>query len=94
MRWSKSFRLVALLAEGVDRNSTSWTLTGPSTVALLAEGVDRNAVAFALPLRTVGSPSSRREWIEIQENSMDCAAMKVALLTEGVDRNTFKIEEG
>ena len=51
-------------------------------------------MAFALPLRTVGSPSSRREWIEIQENSMDCAAMKVALLTEGVDRNTFKIEEG
>ena len=34
--------LVALLAEGVDRNSTNWTLTGPSTVALLAEGVDRN----------------------------------------------------
>ena len=38
--------LVALLAEGVDRNSW-WEAMAPAkhTVALLAEGVDRNFVA-------------------------------------------------
>ena len=38
--------LVALLAEGVDRNKSSHeTLTRMTRVALLAEGVDRNAQA-------------------------------------------------
>ena len=37
--------LVALLAEGVDRNSVSDTIVlKADTVALLAEGVDRNRV--------------------------------------------------
>ena len=34
--------LVALLAEGVDRNDQTWTRAMPIYVALLAEGVDRN----------------------------------------------------
>ena len=34
--------VVALLAEGVDRNLTSPLLLGLTGVALLAEGVDRN----------------------------------------------------
>ena len=33
---------VALLAEGVDRNSRFWILCSSIQVALLAEGVDRN----------------------------------------------------
>ena len=37
--------MVALLAEGVDRNSPyAWTCTILIRVALLAEGVDRNEV--------------------------------------------------
>ena len=58
---------VALLAEGVDRNSKSSTKSiMHCTVALLAEGVDRNSIN-ALPIRAyVKSPSSRRAWIEIQ----------------------------
>ena len=34
---------VALLAEGVDRNTHAQELTGAAGVALLAEGVDRNS---------------------------------------------------
>ena len=79
---------VALLAEGVDRNMAVDYVTGlVVAVALLAEGVDRNAVAFALPLRTVGSPSSRREWIEIYSPHHPECHQNVALLAEGVDRN-------
>ena len=56
---------VALLAEGVDRNSALPPCRCPGHVALLAEGVDRNW--FDSPRRGVGigSPSSRRAWIEI-----------------------------
>ena len=56
---------VALLAEGVDRNTgccrggLSWG------VALLAEGVDRNICPFLRQVLDHGSPSSRRAWIEI-----------------------------
>ena len=35
------------------------------TVALLAEGVDRNIREEGAQTRTLGSPSSRRAWIEI-----------------------------
>ena len=69
MGWDSSkqqCQAVALLAEGVDRNSlTAVICIAPAVVALLAEGVDRNkleiVVAPTLPL----SPSSRRAWIEI-----------------------------
>ena len=37
--------LVALLAEGVDRNNLSATWSESSCVALLAEGVDRNVLS-------------------------------------------------
>ena len=56
---------VALLAEGVDRNTLASDTGRKTKVALLAEGVDRNVmstVAFGL---TTPSPSSRRAWIEI-----------------------------
>ena len=57
--------VVALLAEGVDRNVNVLDPAKHKKVALLAEGVDRNVVGAA-PGHTVdGSPSSRRAWIEI-----------------------------
>jgi len=56
---------VALLAEGVDRNSSVEAQTAVLAVALLAEGVDRNRLAgFREHFRDL-SPSSRRAWIEI-----------------------------
>ena len=72
-RVSELISLVALLAEGVDRNSTNWTLTGPSTVALLAEGVDRNLDARGRHRQEVKSPSSRRAWIEIGSRFLSCS---------------------
>ena len=58
--------MVALLAEGVDRNSRWFeSYTGTLTVALLAEGVDRNCVVPSSFTRRPQSPSSRRAWIEI-----------------------------
>ena len=57
---------VALLAEGVDRNSRACTITSSSKrVALLAEGVDRNVYIKRDKLPCIKSPSSRRAWIEI-----------------------------
>ena len=56
---------VALLAEGVDRNSSSTGMRWAKLVALLAEGVDRNDQAMANTAAICGSPSSRRAWIEI-----------------------------
>ena len=58
--------VVALLAEGVDRNISWWIdqETG-YPVALLAEGVDRNAEKFFKTGVWQKSPSSRRAWIEI-----------------------------
>ena len=56
---------VALLAEGVDRNT--WLLLGfvALYVALLAEGVDRNCRSVSFAPTATTSPSSRRAWIEI-----------------------------
>ena len=43
-----NFEEVALLAEGVDRNTFRTSVhDGNRAVALLAEGVDRNMVAFS-----------------------------------------------
>ena len=59
-------RTVALLAEGVDRNTVR-NVEGVdlAAVALLAEGVDRNSSRFAAFSPPLWSPSSRRAWIEI-----------------------------
>ena len=81
---------VALLAEGVDRNSTmhgtgSWKIR----VALLAEGVDRNCMTKSSDTPMRWSPSSRRAWIEIADFCGDGNAEVVALLAEGVDRNSI-----
>ena len=80
---------VALLAEGVDRNSDfSGYYANILHVALLAEGVDRNT-EFSRPARAgLESPSSRRAWIEIRRRGHVHHHGHVALLAEGVDRNT------
>ena len=82
--------LVALLAEGVDRN-----IQGPDTeevllVALLAEGVDRNLRDSARLDQILLSPSSRRAWIEMYEENDLPRPDHVALLAEGVDRNSVR----
>ena len=56
---------VALLAEGVDRNYALPRRERAFIVALLAEGVDRNMTAYRQTVPGLGSPSSRRAWIEI-----------------------------
>ena len=61
---------VALLTEGVDRNTTrrsAWSTKKP--VALLTEGVDRNFMRRSDPKWVKESPSSRRAWIEIPARS-------------------------
>ena len=79
---------VALLAEGVDRNSfVGFEPHTVGAVALLAEGVDRNGWSLSRPARSLWSPSSRRAWIEIVSSSFNNAMGTVALLAEGVDRN-------
>ena len=58
--------IVALLAEGVDRNVKRIIATPERTiVALLAEGVDRNFIGKLAENKDPMSPSSRRAWIEI-----------------------------
>ena len=59
-------RFVALLAEGVDRNTfLRFGQCSGVVVALLAEGVDRNCFGLAVVCYCAGSPSSRRAWIEM-----------------------------
>ena len=48
--------LVALLAEGVDRNFMPLSIGAICCVALLAEGVDRNCVPLLHPLSVFGRP--------------------------------------
>ena len=80
--------VVALLAEGVDRNSRMvWRFLSWFVVALLAEGVDRNAVDFFWKGASARSPSSRRAWIEMKLLVNILPLYGVALLAEGVDRN-------
>ena len=59
-------KYVALLAEGVDRNTCDRGVANELVVALLAEGVDRNNSIQDCYVRLISpSPSSRRAWIEI-----------------------------
>ena len=59
---------VALLAEGVDRNTYyDPRLAALGEVALLAEGVDRNLMLYRRTIAAPLSPSSRRAWIEMPQ---------------------------
>ena len=83
--------LVALLAEGVDRN----IVNAPDVEVVLPSPSSRRAwieiksATAALP--KLMSPSSRRAWIEIMHGATKPFLKKVALLAEGVDRNLFNI---
>ena len=65
-RFLSTSKMVALLAEGVDRNvPTEYIHNIREYVALLAEGVDRNIAPGKYSTAGSRSPSSRRAWIEI-----------------------------
>ena len=82
--------MVALLAEGVDRNGNTPSDDAKKLrVALLAEGVDKNMLHRLDLLFLLGSPSSRRAWIEIRKMVQSLTTLEVALLAEGTDRNQF-----
>ena len=79
--------LVALLAEGVDRNPLplphrSWRCTSPSSRRAWIEILQKYRC-----LAPHTSPSSRRAWIEIDKRRDYRVPAPVALLAEGVDRN-------
>ena len=62
--------IVALLAEGVDRNAYNcMSYDAARKVALLAEGVDRNIFGDFIEALVYKSPSSRRAWIEMKGSS-------------------------
>ena len=83
--------IVALLAEGVDRNFFDRAKAAlQKQVALLAEGVDRNDCPRCTIERPCRSPSSRRAWIEIMNEDGQLVLKWVALLAEGVDRNSYR----
>ena len=84
---------VALLAEGVDRNTLVTPRSLLGLVALLAEGVDRNIFLWFSPCTASESPSSRRAWIEILMVSAKRLLKNVALLAEGVDRNQKPLDK-
>ena len=80
--------LVALLAEGVDRN----LFIGLLLLLLRESPSSRRAwIEIALErkehVKIYGSPSSRRAWIEIVPKMSFYENNRVALLAEGVDRN-------
>ena len=79
--------MVALLAEGVDRNE----LGGAQLQHVRQSPSSRRAwIEIELggaQLQHVRSPSSRRAWIEMTKKPDSSSAKRVALLAEGVDRN-------
>ena len=80
-------RGVALLAEGVDRNSYEVdTKTGP-LVALLAEGVDRNLSVSGITPHDYGVALLAEGVDRNMAASTHSFRAPVALLAEGVDRN-------
>ena len=78
---------VALLAEGVDRNSGKGYITQKGwAVALLAEGVDRNPASEIDKLAK--EVALLAEGVDRNLKSLSQGALEgVALLAEGVDRN-------
>ena len=83
---------VALLAEGVDRNSLQVNFGWSDKVALLAEGVDRNnqdntlADTLIVALLAEGVDRNACKGAEDRRNPA------VALLAEGVDRNAAELD--
>ena len=81
---------VALLAEGVDRNSIDQAAIIRMTTSPSSRRAWIEIKTAIFPLKNgLESPSSRRAWIEIASAWSAAQAARVALLAEGVDRNTF-----
>ena len=64
LRLQMSATRVALHPEGVDRNHSAPSSLNRYHVALHPEGVDRNHNVVSWDITTIGSPSTRRAWIE------------------------------
>ena len=85
---------VALLAEGVDRNTK-----GTVIITSLKESPSSRRAWIEISARRSRrsgrwSPSSRRAWIEILSTTKEVTSNGVALLAEGVDRNHPAVCEG
>ena len=85
---SRPVQVVALLAEGVDRNcckpgGKQSERKSPSSQRAWIEIVPERHWFRRQPW----SPSSQRAWIEISSTGASCDQQIVALLAEGVDRN-------
>ena len=83
--------IVALLAEGVDRNHQERLQRVLYPVALLAEGVDRNCRWYLLPQGGAGvallAEGVDRNCLMVLHRT----SQAVALLAEGVDRNRLSV---
>ena len=84
--------LVALLAEGVDRNCEQAFAFQPLKQSPSSRRAWIEMLVLACLSRSMTSPSSRRAWIEISRASSLVSPKFVALLAEGVDRNILVVE--
>ena len=82
--------MVALLAEGVDRNIApdGRKLKGEESPSSRRAWIEIDGHSRSVPGRR--SPSSRRAWIEMESTAGSEGSYIVALLAEGVDRNVLK----
>ena len=81
---------VALLAEGVDRNSSTLiSRFRPKSVALLAEGVDRNP----LPQQCVATPRVALLAEGVDRNRFWFSAVRVAILSPSSRRAWIEIKK-
>ena len=85
---------VALLAEGVDRNTPIIYRFGNLRVALLAEGVDRNGLTLPFGCVDASGVALLAEGVDRNFATLSSSppSWRVALLAEGVDRNSLEEE--
>ena len=81
--------LVALLAEGVDRNTSGITGAGRPSGSPSSRRAWIEIWYYSFLKSVVVSPSSRRAWIEMVQIRAALTQQDVALLAEGVDRNNI-----
>ena len=84
--------MVALLAEGVDRNHRSIAKVARCSTSPSSQRawIEIDTICGGEPYYAL-SPSSQRAWIEILEDWTLAGASLVALLAEGVDRNPHSV---
>ena len=83
--------MVALLAEGVDRNEDGTGIILSRMESPSSRRAWIEILLLLVILYCVVSPSSRRAWIEIMSPLSLTGFELVALLAEGVDRNITTI---